>query len=833
MEEVFQDDLLQYSMNKARWRYHLGVLKLLRPSLLKRIAGSQKLNYYGMFKHNIILSLRIFKRYKSSFLINLTGLATGLASVLLIYLWVADELAIDRFHEKGDRLYQVMSNNITPDGISTWNGTSALLAQAMAEEVPEVEAAVPATDSDWNIQFDLSHNDQRIKATGKHVGPGYFQLFSYPLYLGDASQVLSSPGKAVISEPLAVNLFGDVQKAMGKSLTWQSMEMEGNVLVSGVLKAPPTQATEQFDILLPFEAYTQNFGEGWQNPNSVTYVLLKEGADLAAVNVKIRDIMQSKVPESTTELFLANFSDQYLYGRYENGVQAGGRIDYVIMFSIIAVVILLIACINFMNLSTARASRRLKEVGVKKAVGASRLAMVFQYLSESILLAFISLVTALFLVYLIMPQFNLITGKQLALTFNSSITLASIIFVLITGLLAGSYPGLYLSKFHPTQVLKGRVRSSAGELWVRKGLVIFQFTLTIIFIIGVLVVYKQVELIQTKNLGFQKENVIYFEREGQTVENLEGFLEGLKQLPGVKNASAFNNSLFSPPGVNDFSWEGMADEPHNFKRQIAYYDYIETLGVELKEGRTFNRDFPLKDEWQIVINEKAAEIMGFDEPVGKRARLWGLNAEIVGVVKDFHFQSLHQAIGPVFFQLDPRFLVNTMVSIEPGMTRETLERIEDFYAEFNPGFVFNYQFLDQDFQAQYDAENKVAALSKYFAGLAILISCLGLLGLVAFAAERRTKEIGIRKVLGCGNLQIVYMLSRDFTGLIVFAVAMALPVSYYLSKSWLTGFAYPIDLQWWFFAGAGLGGLLLAWLTLSFQTVKMARTSPVVFLRDE
>lgn len=833
MEEVFQDTLASHSINVARRRYFLEVIKLLKPVLIKRVSGTQRLNLYGMVQHNIIFSFRIFKRYKTAFLINLTGLTTGLASVLLIYLWVSDELAVDRFHEKGDRLYQVMGNEETQAGISTWNGTSALLAKALENEVPEIEHAVPGTDPGWNISFDLNYEDKRIKAVGKHVGEEYFNLFSYQVLQGDFRTTLTTPNSMAISDQLALNLFNTTSNVLGKTLKWKTMYLEGESVITSVFKSPPSNSTDQFDFLLPFETYTKDFGEGWANPNSVTYVLLNPGADLEAVNTKLKSFLKSKLPDSEKALFLTPYQDQYLYGRFENGVIAGGRIEYVRLFSLVAAFILVIAAINFMNLSTARASRRLREIGVKKAIGASRKTLIFQHLIESLIMAFIAMILALVLVHLVLPFFNGLTGKSLALAFTSQLTSGCLIIGLVTGLLSGSYPALYLSGFKPVAVLKGLARSSPGALWVRKGLVIFQFTITIIFIMGVLVVYQQMELIHNKSLGFDKDNIVYFEREGSTVEDLDPFLEGIRNLPGVVHASAINNDFFNPPGAGDLTWDGMIDEPKDFSRFMVNYHFVETIGAKLKAGRDFSKDFPLRDEWQLIINETAASRIGFDDPVGKRLKLWGIDAEIIGVVQDFHFRSLHESIGPMFFQLNPRFLTNAMIRIEAGNTPETMKRIEDYYEAFNPGFTLNYKFLDQDFQAQYEAEQKVASLSKYFALLAILISCLGLLGLVAFTTERRTKEIGIRKVLGAKKLNIALSLSGDFTKMVMISLLIALPISYFLGKGWLNSFAYPIELKWWYFAFAAITGLLITWLTVGFQTVKAASTNPVKSLRSE
>ncbi len=835
MEEVYQEYLEALTPQKARWRYHKEIFQLARPALVKKLSGSQKLNYYGMFQHNILLSLRIFKRYKSSFLINLIGLASGISCVLLIYLWVMDEVSIDRFHEKGDRIYRIMGNQEGASGINTWNGTSALMAEAIEANLPDVEAAIPGTDPSWQMEFELSQDETQLKAVGKYSGAEYFNVFSNPLTMGTADQALATPDAIVITEDLAVNLFGSTEKAFGQTLNWKILQFEGLAKVTGICQTPPSYSTDQFDFILPFETYIKDFTANWANPNAITYVLLKEGSNAETLAGRISQIVNDNSPNNEREFFLDAYERQYLYSDYVNGKASGGRIEYVRLFSLIAVFILLIACINFMNLSTARASRRMKEIGVKKAIGAKRASLIFQYLSESVLLAFFSMIVAIVVCNLLLPQFNLITDKQITLGLNGELVMTSIVIAMITGLLSGSYPAFFLSKFNANLVLKGFMKGSSGEFWIRRGLVFFQFTLSFVFIVAVWIFSQQIQHIQNKKLGLDKDHIVYFQREGKTTdpETYDDFLESLRNIPGVMNTSAMTNSIFGPTGGGDLTWEGMSDEKHEINKFIVYNNIVNTMGIKLLEGRDFSAEFPLKDEWQFIINESAAKLMGLDDPVGKKIKYYGIDAQIVGLVEDFHYKSLHEKIGPAYFALDPRFLVSTMVRIQAGTEKATLERIENYYKAYNPGFPFNYKFLDQDFQALYSTENKVAALSKYFAILAILISCLGLLGLVAFTAERRTKEIGIRKVLGSSKFSIVLLLSKDFTKMVIFAIVIALPISYFISRSWLDSFAYPIDLKWWFFAGAGLLSLGIAWLAVSLQTIRSASINPVTCLRGD
>ncbi len=821
------------SPKTARRRFTWDVVKSFRLRNLKSINSFKNSNIMNIIRHTLLLAFRNFRKYKSAFLINLIGLSTGLACTLLIYLWVNDELNVDKFHVKNDRLYQVMTNNVRPDGIVTWNGTSALLPDALLEELPEVEMTAGGTDPDWQMSYDLFVNEERKgSGIGKFVDENYFKMFSYALLQGNPEEVLTDISSVVISERLALRLFNRTENVVGQTIVWKDINLQNAAKITGIFKDPPANSTDQFDFVLPFSLYKYAFGADWKSPNAVTYVLLQDGTSPDAVNAKLANFMDDKVEESDASYFLHAYADNYLYGQFENGVQAGGRIEYVRLFSIIALFILVISCVNFMNLSTARASRRLKEVGVKKAVGASRSALITQYLGESILMAFIALLVAIGLVVLFLPQFNVITGKDILFHYEPTLVITALSITLFTGLVSGSYPALYLSGFNAIAVLKGQLKGSIGELWVRKGLVVFQFASSVILIVVVLVVYQQMEFVQNKNLGYEKDNVLLMKREGKAAEGMDAFLDGIRNIPGIINGSAITNDIFNAPGAGDFQWEGQIDGNTGFSRFLVHYDFVETLGLELVAGRSFSREFA-QEESQIILNETAAEIMGFDDPVGKSAKLWGNDVRIVGVIKDFHFKSLHERMGPMFLLLDSQWSSTMVIRVQSGGLRQTLDRLEAFYAEFNPGYFADYKFLDQEFQTLYEAETRVAKLSRYFAGFAVLISCLGLFGLAAFTAERRMKEIGIRKILGSGLLSIVRLLSRDFTQTVILAIIIALPTAFFISKNWLDNFEYRITLEWWTFAGAGALGLLIAWFTVSLQIFKAARVNPALCLRDE
>jgi putative ABC transport system permease protein len=787
-----------------------------------------------MLRHNLLISYRNFLRYKSSFFINLIGLSSGLACTLLIFLWVNDEMNVDQFHKNGAQLYQVLENVDQGGSIITRYTTSGPMAEAMAAEMPEVEMAVSSTLA-WIRDGVLTFDDTDIKAGGLYASKDFFRMFSFELVEGIPAEVLSDKKSIVISEALGIRLFGTSENITGKMI---ELAHTKQYQVSGVMKDIQSNSSVRFEYVLTFEDFKEDndWALQWGNTAPQTHLLLKPGTDIKAFNRKIADYVRTKTEGHANHRtpFVQRNSERYLHGRYEGGILVGGRIEYVKMFSIIAVFILLIACINFMNLSTARASRRLKEVGVKKVVGARQGNLMVQYLSESILMSLLSLLVALVIVWLFLPQFNIITGKQLTFTFSFSFAFALLGVVLITGLVSGSYPALYLARFQPVTVLKGKLSNFMGEVWARKGLVVFQFTLSIVLIVSVWVVYEQISFIQTRNLGYDKDNVIIIAKEGAVSGKEETFLAEIAKLTGVLGASATGHDMTGHNGgTYGVEWPGKDPEDRTeFERVTVDYGFIELMGIEIKEGRTFSKEHGT-DGANIIFNEAAIAYMDMKDPIGKKIKLWGEDREIIGVVKNFNFESFHEEIKPLFFYLDPKNTANIMVKIEKGREEEALANIQKFYSSFNPGFPLTYRFLDQDYQALYAAEQRVAALSKYFAGLAILISCLGLFGLAAFTTERRTKEIGIRKILGSTNGDIVYLLSGEFTKMVLAAIAVALPTSYFLADLWLKNFVFRIDLEWWFFAASGCAALLIAWLTVGVHTMKAAGINPAKCLRSE
>ncbi len=794
-----------------------------------------------MFKHNVKLFLRTIKRYKTTFMINVIGLSSGLACVFLIALWVLDEVQVDKIHENDEYLYQVWNKFESREGPRVLNWTPSILAETMADKLPEVKYAASQTVPTQFAKTPLRVNNKIIKTAGVFAGKDYFNIFSYPLIEGDKNQVLEEINSIVISESLANQLFGSPKEVVGKVIEWDAMGMLGKHQVSGVFKDIPTNSTTHFDFILPLAAYKKgiihNGGKNdWVNNNPITYILLNEGTNVQEFAAKIENFSKLQDEDVEADLIITKYSSNYLYSNFENGKQTSGRMNYVYLFSCIALFILTIACINFMNLSTANASRRLKEIGVKKALGSKRTTLITQYFGESVMTAFISLLFALLVVFLFIPQFNVITGKTLSLSFEPLTFGLLLLIALFTGVLAGSYPALHLSRFKPVTILRGQLKNSWGEVWVRKGLVIFQFSLSIILIIAVLLVSQQVDYVRSKNLGMDKDNVVYFSQEGHLRQNAEAFLKELKTFPNIVNAAMTSQNIIGT-NINTTGgvvWTGNEEERQSrFKTLRIGHDFIETMDMKIKEGRSFSRQFPA-DSAAIVFNETAIKMMGIKNPIGKTIRYGSTQYTIIGILKDFHFQSFRETVRPMFFRLNNnRSNLEFVVRIASGTEKETLTMLADAYAKFNPGYVFEYSFLDTDFQAQYAAEQRVASLSKYFAGLAILISCLGLFGLAMYTAERRRKEISIRKVLGQSVSQVTIMLSGEFAKLVLIAIGIAIPIAYLLAGNWLSSFAYRIPLKIWYFIGAGCIALFVALLTVGSQAIGAANKNPVDGLKEE
>lgn len=777
-----------------------------------------------MFKTNLKIAWRNLVKDKQFTFLNVLGLSAGLACALLIFLWVNDELSYDKFLANDERLYQLMENDSEE--------SSGLLSETAKKQEQGIEYAAAVAPPYWFAPYTLSVGDKNLKAIGQYAGEDYFNIFSFKLIDGNKNSVLKDKSSIVISDELATKLFGSTEGIIGKPVRF---DQDTTFYVSGIFEKMPRQSSQQFDFVLSFEYFKdiKEWVTRWSDKGPRNYVLLRKGTDIKALNNSIANIVARNSGDTSSRVYGVKYSDLYLYNAYTGNVLSQGRIRYVRLFSILAVFILVIACINFMNLATAKASKRLKEIGIKKVVGADRKQLIAQFLSESLLLTLIASTLAIGIAYLLLPPFNQVTGKEITLGSDTSLLFYFIPVILCTGLLAGSYPALYLSRFKPLSVLKGNFSTSVSEVISRKGLVVFQFTLSTILIVAVVIIYQQIQLIQNTDTGYNKNNILLMSVEGNMRGKEKSFISELKNVPGVVNASSTYHKIVGRGySHSDMEWPGKDPENDVFFHAFEIdYDFVETMGMKMVEGRSFSRSFG-GDSTKIILNETAVKAMGLKNPVGKRIRRSNATLEVIGVVKDFHVESLHQPITPAYMFLYPPG--NTIVaSVQGNSQRQTIAAIERLYEKYNPGFPFTFRFLDEAYQKQYDSETRLSALSRYFAGLAILISCLGLFGLAAFTAQKRRKEIGVRKVVGASVADITSLLTRDFLKLTVISLSIAFPVSWWLMSNWLENFAYRINITPYVFVITAVAVILITVLTISYQSIKAAMANPVKSLRTE
>jgi putative ABC transport system permease protein len=792
-----------------------------------------------MLKNYFKTAWRNLVRNKAFSVINIAGLALGMACSLLIIMWVNDEKSVDGFHKNGKHLFQVYETNFYDGKIDASYPTQGLLAEELKKVIPEVKyasgldyASAPGTMSTFAV------NDKVIKMNGCYAGEDFFKMFSYPLLQGNTTLAMNAPGTIAISKKMAAYFFGSAEKAIGKSIL---MENKDALQVSAVFENLPANSSMQFDFLRTWPDFVKenDWVHNWGNTSPQTFVQLRDDADASKTQAKIKDFIyryQEKNKSFVTEIDLQLYPEKYLHSTFKNGKIDGGRIEYVNLFTIVAVFILLIACINFMNLATAQSAKRAKEVGLRKVIGAMRSSLIRQFIGEAMLLTFISVIIAFALVSLLLPAFNNITGKHISIPVSNPFFWLSLTgLLLITGFVAGSYPALFLSSLNPVKVLKGSLKFSSAAVFFRKGLVVFQFVLSIILIVSMIIIYQQTNYIQTKNLGYDRENLLYVPIEGELIKNYTVFKEEALKLPGIVDVSKMRNSpTIIEHHTGSISWPGK--DPNvsvSFADGVVGYDFVKTMKLQLKDGRDFSKNFS-GDSVGFILNETAVNKIGFKDPVGQ-TMVWGNHpGKVIGVLKDFHFSSMHQNIDPLIVRLDENWPWGTiLVRTKAGNTKEALAGLEKLSKALNPKFPFTYQFSDQEFSNLYKSEEIVSRLSDYFAMLAIFISCLGLFGLATFTAAQRTKEIGVRKVLGASVPDIIGMLSNNFLKLVSIAMLIAFPVAWFAMNKWLQNFAYKINIQWWVFAIAGAATTCIALITVSYQSIKAAVANPVKSLRTE
>jgi putative ABC transport system permease protein len=800
-----------------------------------------------MLKNYIKIALRNIVRHKGYSVINIAGLAVGMACCILILLWVQHELSYDRLHENADQLYRIYYTNENYEGHAIY--LPGTLAAYLKDNYPGI---IKATSyKHWQKKISVGENS--YLSAGSYVDPEFFEMFTFPFVKGDPKKAFNDPNSIVITEDLASKLFGN-DDPLGQTVSYYAFSEGVDLKVTGVMKNIPHNSHIQFDFLIPYEI-GYDWMKTWENNAVYTYVMLHKNSSYQEVNNKISDVLKIYRPARQDVLHLQPLKKIHLY--FPGG---GGQITHVYIFSTMALIVLLIACINFMNLSTARSEKRFKEIGIRKVVGSSRLQLINQFLSESILLSFLALILALFLTELMLPSINSILGSQLNLRFSGVFILALIVIALITGMFAGSYPAFFLSSFHPVAVLKGQsswmlfLKRKTGRKLLgrskafsfRKLLVITQFSLSIFFIVCTLFIYKQLDYIKNRNLGFKKEHIIVLQSMGELKQKIPAVKNELLKIPEIKNVTF---SAFSPVewessmSTIEMNWTGRAtDQDFIIGDNYVDFDFLKAFGMEMAQGRFFSREFPTDASDACVVNEAAVKAMDLKDPIGVKIT-WRLGSSlentstIVGVIKDFHTQSLHHEIKP--FVLSPieriiKYMANYIyIRIKSNNVPKTLQLIESKIKEFVPNDPFVYRFFDEEVNILYKAEQLTGHLVRYGTFLVIFISCLGLFGLASFTTEQRTKEIGIRKVLGATASDILLLLNKDFIKWVLIANIIAWPVAYYAMHRWLQNFAYRANIGIATFILSATLALFIALITVSYHALKAAYANPIEALRYE
>jgi putative ABC transport system permease protein len=790
-----------------------------------------------MLKNYLKIAFRNIMRHKAYSIINISGLAIGMASSILILLWVQNELSYDRFHKNADQIYRITVN------ASGFNAAvnPAGMPSGLQAEIPQIKNTVRLSHISSNL-FEVGDHKFEEKRVF-YADSTFLEVFSFPLVKGDPKKALLRSDGVLITEDMAKKYFGE-QEAMCRTLKKDNGDL---VTVTGILANIPLNSHLQFDIILPTASIAQTNDDiknnVWGNFNFYSYVQLDRSfvptaLSLSRLNQQINQIYKKHVPENIikADFQLQPLTSIHLHSNFQVDLPGHGNIQYVNIFFIVAIFILVVACINFMNLATARSARRAKEVGLRKVVGALRGQLIKQFLGESLLISFFSLILAMVMVWLVLPEFNELSQKKLAIQLLDEKLLLTLIGIAVaTGLVSGSYPALFLSGFQPVKVLKGSLKSMGGNLLFRNGLVIVQFIVSIVLLAGTIVVYDQLRFIKNRNLGFEKENLLYMPMRGDMGNKQSALKAELGQNPLTNNYTIISElpiNLMS--GTISVFWEGK--DPRSqvvIPSMDVSENFIDVFKMKILTGRGFSTSFKA-DSGNYIINEKAAQLMGMTvrNAVGKPLTFGEMKGKIIGVVKDFNFKPIQQSIEPLVLRLN-KYGGNVVVRAKPAKTEATIKALEKISRQLNPAYPFSYNFLDQDLANMYKGEQQMGSIFNLFAILAIFISSLGLYGLSAFLAQQRTKEIGVRKVLGASVFSIVYLLSTGFTRLILVAVVIAIPLSLFAIRRWLESFAYHIQVSWITFVVASFVALLIAWLTVSYESLKAAITNPANSLRAE
>jgi putative ABC transport system permease protein len=790
-----------------------------------------------MISNYVKVAIRNLLRQKGFSFINILGLALGISCTALIGMWVNDELSYDRFHNDYERMYRITAT--LPEMKVHAAVSSAPLAMAIKNEIPEVDEAVRITELNRDL---IQVGDVKFEEKGViYADSNFFRVFNFPFIKGEPERALQNPEGIIITEEMAMKYFGSTD-VLEKTIRKNSKD---DFTVTGVIANIPDNSHLQFDFVQPMRFLARTNDDlkknVWDNFNFYTYIKLNDKAQqsklaIADLEKKMQAIYKKNEPVVKCAFVLQPLAKVHLYSNFLADIAGHGNAQNVYIFTVVAVFILVVACLNFMNLATARAARRAKEVGLRKVVGAIRPHLIGQFLAESLVVALLSLVLALLIIYLALPYFNTLGGKNLTFDFmNVQIITGLLGITVITGLLAGSYPALYLSGFVPATVLKGNFTGGGSGSLFRNSMVVIQFAVSISLIIGTTIVYRQLKYIRQLNLGYDKENLLYVSMTGELWSKYDALRTSLGNNRLTSQYSFISNlPTTSSNATIGVEWQGKDPNTQPLFYNLAIDEnFEEVFKATILEGHGYGEDAKA-DSVNIIVNEEALKTMDMSlaSAVGTRITVWGKERTIIGVVKNFNFKPVKETIGPMFLTRNT-WGGNAMIRTLPGETENTITALEQICKTINPSYPFNYSFLDQDIANLYKAEQRLGSLFNVFAVLAIVISCLGLYGLSAYLAERRTRELGIRKVLGASGFQLVYLLSATFTRPILIATAIAVPLAWYGMSQWLSGFAYHVTIDWTIFLAAFLSALIIAWLTVSFESIKAATTNPVKSLRSE
>ncbi len=788
-----------------------------------------------MLKNYFTIAFRNLTKNSFYSFINITGLSVGIASAVLILLWVADELSFNRFHKNYDQLYQVYLSQELANGIVTDNALPYPAKEAIKNNSSQVKHIVMTNWGEGNL---LTVGENRFNKMSLSVTEDFLKMFSFDLLKGNPETALADPTSIVLTESTAKALFGD-QDPINKLV---KIDNDREQKVTGIIKDIPEQSTLQFEILLPFafyeatQSWVRNAKDNWDNNTFQMYVELQPNSLLADANKSIKDLVKENKKEALTEeLFLHPMDQWRLYTNFENGKASGGMIEYVQLFALIAVFVIIIACINFMNLATARSESRAREVGIRKSVGSRRKELILQFLGESILITFIAFLVALVMVEVLLPFYNTMVDKKLFIDYdNVWIWISALGLVLLTGIVAGSYPAFYLSAFQPVKVLKGKVQVGKGASTPRKVLVTLQFGFSILLIIGTIVIYQQIQHVKNREMGYDRENLMLIWTTSDIERNFETLRQELTATGVVKSVAKSNSPITAIFATNEVEWEGMpVGPPVEFTTIATEYDYTQTMGIKMIEGRDFSRDFK-SDSAAAVINKTALNQMGLTSPLGTKMKMHGTELTIVGVMEDVVMGSPYRPIDPLVMIYDPAWSSTIAVRLEKtNDLPTTITKIESVFKKIGPSYPFEYRFADTAFEKKFSTISLISKLATIFAVLAILITCLGLFGLAAFTAEQRTKEIGIRKVMGATVSSLVLLITKDFSRLVILSFIISAPLAWWAMNNFLERYPYRIAIAWWILPLAGMVALVLALLIVSAQALRAAMGNPSQSLRSE